>query len=746
LYYKPNHSSCQDIFDKRTGSKDSKEAKKASLSGVYVNSARTTHNSKSIGKQVTTETSLLRKDFNADKFRALFHKLEDKRKTSEVNRLTTDLGFRSQAGPKSNLNLVPRKKDSQHQHRKTFSRDSNKSGKAAKNSHRDRSIKPKSTLHTSNGQSRSRDGESYRSSIPIGEFYSKHPNPELESKDIDKTRKTFLKSNEELSNLQVAQNFARTKTRESSKGEEQVSINQFEDLGFLFNKKLSNVEKMSLLKLRKNKLDLQESGKDIAKKPAPLVINDQLADYVKGNRLVTRMSASDSNRSSRRVDKQRSSAHKPSDSFDSNKALEAELEAHNSSNYHQHQNLTNHFNDNFEIPSRHQPSHKSPTYSKKVFGRRKSFCEERGKERLEKEVKCNLGASDISMTSGFSCREDDSYNTIGYQGGSDLHRSNSELLLRSMISSVSNSRTDTSSKMMQVEQERANLIAYISSYTKKNGKVPKTTLQFFKIIRLIGKGSFGKVHLGLHLLTRHKVAIKCIDKEYIMEEKAQNKVVQEVTLLKGMSHKNIIKILEVFENKKYVFIVTDFAEKGDLLQYMKEHGVFREQKAKPIIAQVLNGLDFCHSRGIMHRDVKLDNILLDRDLKVKICDFGVSRVMPKNGQPIKERCGTPAYIAPEIIKNQGYSGFLADVRAAHAGVESRNPALRYGHGNHSLQSEDHPRTAQTDHRVGFRFSRLREALGRVQRPDQVGQADPGRCWSKTRLAERRSRRSGTTPG
>ena len=550
-------------------------------------------------------------------------------------------------------------------HRKTFSRDSNKSGKGGKNSHRDRSNKPKSNLQTSNGHSRSRDAESYRSSIPIGEFHSKNNNPDLESREIDKTRKTFLKSNEELSNLQVAQNFARTKTRESSKGEEPVSINQFEDLGFLFNKKLSNIEKMSLLKLRKNKLDLQESGKDIVKKPANLLINTQLAEYVKGNRLVTRMSASDSNRSSRRVDRQHNSSRKLADSFDSNRALEAELEAHNSSNYKLNQDLTNNFNDNFEIPSKHQPSHKSPTYSKKVFGRRKSFCEERGKVRLEKEVKCHIEASDISMTSGFSYKEDDSYNTIGFQGGSDLHRSNSELLLRSMISSVSNSRTDTSSKVLQVEQERANLIAYIGSYTKTNGRIPKTTLQFFKIIRLIGKGSFGKVHLGIHLLTRRKVAIKCIDKEYILEEKAQNKVVQEVTLLKGMTHKNVIKILEVFENKKYVFIVTDFAEKGDLLQFMKENGVFREQKAKPIIAQILNGLDFCHSRGILHRDVKLDNILLDRDLRVKICDFGVSRVMPKNGQPIKERCGTPAYIAPEIIKNQGYSGFLADVLRAN---------------------------------------------------------------------------------
>ena len=177
---------------------------------------------------------------------------------------------------------------------------------------------------------------------------------------------------------------------------------------------------------------------------------------------------------------------------------------------------------------------------------------------------------------------------------------------------------------------------------------------------MIGKGSFGKVHLGIHILSKKKVAIKCIDKTYIKEEKAQKKIVQEVKILRSLIHRNIIKILEVFENKKFVFIVTDYASRGDLLKYMKEHGVFKEHRAKPIVAQILKSLEYCHSKGILHRDIKLDNILLDKDMQVKLCDFGVSRYM--SDEKIKERCGTPAYIAPEIINGGGYSKFQADVR------------------------------------------------------------------------------------
>ena len=129
--------------------------------------------------------------------------------------------------------------------------------------------------------------------------------------------------------------------------------------------------------------------------------------------------------------------------------------------------------------------------------------------------------------------------------------------------------------------------------------------------------------------------------------------------MRSLDNPQIIKILEVFENKKYVFIVTEFASSGDLLKYMRENGLLKEKMTKKIAVQILRGLDYCHNKKILHRDIKLDNILLDNKMKVKLCDFGVSRFMPE--ERIFERCGTPAYIAPEVINGDGYTGYAADI-------------------------------------------------------------------------------------
>jgi len=109
-----------------------------------------------------------------------------------------------------------------------------------------------------------------------------------------------------------------------------------------------------------------------------------------------------------------------------------------------------------------------------------------------------------------------------------------------------------------------------------------------------------------------------------------------VKILKNfLGHPNIIKILEVFENDKYIFFVMEYASNGDLLTYLKRKKIFSEDEARTIFFQICVGLRYIHSQQIIHRDIKLDNILLDNNFKCKICDFGVSRIMPKD-QLIKE--------------------------------------------------------------------------------------------------------------
>ena len=97
-----------------------------------------------------------------------------------------------------------------------------------------------------------------------------------------------------------------------------------------------------------------------------------------------------------------------------------------------------------------------------------------------------------------------------------------------------------------------------------------------------------------------------------------------------LGHPNIIKILEVFENDKFVFFVMEYASNGDLLNYLKTKTFLKENDAKYMFFQIAVGLRYMHSQNIIHRDIKLDNILLDSSFRCKLCDFGVSRVMPKN--------------------------------------------------------------------------------------------------------------------
>ena len=206
--------------------------------------------------------------------------------------------------------------------------------------------------------------------------------------------------------------------------------------------------------------------------------------------------------------------------------------------------------------------------------------------------------------------------------------------------------------------------SYLKNYYKKNKKYPSTKMKFYKYGRLLGKGAFGKVNLCLHTLTGRLVAIKSINKEKIKSERQNQKIKQETKIMETLSKsKNIVKIFETYETKKHICIVMEYICAGDLLTYIKKRSKLTEPVAKFIFKQIILGIKHIHDNSIIHRDIKLDNILLDLDNNIKICDFGVSRKINK-GDIMFEQCGTPAYIAPEILINKGYEGFGVDIWSA----------------------------------------------------------------------------------
>jgi serine/threonine protein kinase len=211
------------------------------------------------------------------------------------------------------------------------------------------------------------------------------------------------------------------------------------------------------------------------------------------------------------------------------------------------------------------------------------------------------------------------------------------------------------------ESIRNKLIEFIKNSFKSNGCAPSTSLDFYKVGRQIGNGAFGKVNLAVHRLTGIQVAIKTIERNFIRDEKTRRKIFQEVFIMKKIRHRNVIRLLEVFECNKNVMIVLEYAGGGDLLHILKSRGKLSEEEGKGIFFQVVEAVKSVHKSGVIHRDIKLDNILLNSDYtEIKLCDFGVSR-FAKQGERYTEQCGTPAYLAPEIIANEGYEPFYVDI-------------------------------------------------------------------------------------
>jgi serine/threonine protein kinase len=204
------------------------------------------------------------------------------------------------------------------------------------------------------------------------------------------------------------------------------------------------------------------------------------------------------------------------------------------------------------------------------------------------------------------------------------------------------------------------IVAELLSHFTESQEAPATRLEYYRLVKQLGKGAFGKVLLGVHRLTGMHVAIKAIEKARLDSEYAKRKVFSEVFLLKRIHHRHVVRILEVFESSKHVLLVMEYTSGGDLLQFVKYKKRLSEAEARLIFRQIVEGAIAIHSYGILHRDFKLDNILLDGNYStIKICDFGVSRIL-KRGQVCYDKCGTPAYIAPEIIAEQGYEGFSVD--------------------------------------------------------------------------------------
>nr|GMD08345.1 CBL-interacting serine/threonine-protein kinase 12-like [Ipomoea batatas] len=192
-------------------------------------------------------------------------------------------------------------------------------------------------------------------------------------------------------------------------------------------------------------------------------------------------------------------------------------------------------------------------------------------------------------------------------------------------------------------------------------------LDRYEVGKLLGHGTFAKVYHARNIKTNESVAIKVIDKEKILRVGLTAHVKREVSILRRVRHPNIVQLYEVMATKSKIFFVMEYVKGGELFNKVAK-GRLKEDDARKYFQQLISAVAFCHARGVFHRDLKPENILLDEDGNVKVSDFGLSAISEQIKQDglFHTFCGTPAYVAPEVLARKGY-----DAAKSESEIESR---------------------------------------------------------------------------
>ncbi|KAG0176543.1 hypothetical protein DFQ29_005994 [Apophysomyces sp. BC1021] len=197
--------------------------------------------------------------------------------------------------------------------------------------------------------------------------------------------------------------------------------------------------------------------------------------------------------------------------------------------------------------------------------------------------------------------------------------------------------------------QKAKLAADYNDLLKELSNREMTSVGCYSIGEVIGEGTYGKVKLGTHKLTGRQVAIKKISKQHAPL------MAREIHHHRQLRHPNIVTLYEIIATESAIHVVSEYCPNGELFDALTESRRFSEQRAQKWFRQITNAIKYCHGHNIVHRDLKLENILLDTDYNAKICDFGFARYTD-NKQFLETFCGSLGYSAPEVIMHQKYTG------------------------------------------------------------------------------------------
>lgn len=181
----------------------------------------------------------------------------------------------------------------------------------------------------------------------------------------------------------------------------------------------------------------------------------------------------------------------------------------------------------------------------------------------------------------------------------------------------------------------------------------------YRLDKTLGKGQTGLVKLAVHCVTGHKVAVKIINRSKLSESVLQ-KVEREIAIMKLIEHPHVLGLYDVYENKKFLYLILEHVSGGELFDYLVSRGRLSIKEARKFFRQIISALDFCHCHSICHRDLKPENLLLDDNGNIKVADFGMASLQLENSL-LETSCGSPHYASPEVVRGEKYDGRRADV-------------------------------------------------------------------------------------
>ncbi|XP_061351387.1 CBL-interacting serine/threonine-protein kinase 8-like isoform X3 [Gastrolobium bilobum] len=183
----------------------------------------------------------------------------------------------------------------------------------------------------------------------------------------------------------------------------------------------------------------------------------------------------------------------------------------------------------------------------------------------------------------------------------------------------------------------------------------------YEIGRTIGEGTFAKVKFAQNTETGESVAMKVLDRNTIIKHKMVDQIKREISIMKLVRHPYVVRLHEVLASRTKIYIILEFITGGELFDKIIHHGRLSEAESRRYFQQLIDGVDYCHSKGVYHRDLKPENLLLDSEGNIKISDFGLSALPEQGVSILRTTCGTPNYVAPEVLSHKGYNGAVADV-------------------------------------------------------------------------------------